>query len=102
MLAREKYTSLAEFFSVELKFTIDVLNAWISDTVKSKFLDLTDIKKQIFMKENPFVPSKTICSICGFLLDVHTRGEHKRWYDFIVEYKNFFKEIFTVTLIFKK
>ena len=28
VLAREKSTSLAELFSVELKFTIDTLNAW--------------------------------------------------------------------------
>ena len=28
VLAREKSTFLAELFSVELKFTIDTLNAW--------------------------------------------------------------------------
>ena len=61
------------------------LSAWFSNTIELKFLCLNDIEKQIFIKENPIVPSKTICSICGFLLDVHTRGEHKRWYDFIIE-----------------
>ena len=85
MLAREKSTFLAELFSVELKFTMDVLNDWFSDTIKPKFLDVNDIKKQIFVKENPTIPSKTTCSICGFLLDVQARGEHKRWYDFIIE-----------------
>ena len=83
MLAHEKSTSLAELFSVELKFTIHTLNAWFSDSIKSKFLDLNDIKMQ-------FVPSKMVCSICGFLLDVHARGEHKRWYDFIVECEHLF------------
>ena len=78
VLAREKSTSLAALFSVELKFTIDTLNVWFSDTIKSKFLDLNDIKKQNFIKENSFIPSKTVCSICGFMLDVHARGEHKR------------------------
>ena len=85
MLASEKSTSLAELFSVELKFTIDTLNAWFSNTIKLKFLDVNDIKKQVLIKENPIVASKTICSICGFLLDVRACGEHKRWYDFVVE-----------------
>ena len=90
VLAREKSTSLAELFSVELKFTIDTSNTLFSDTIKSKFLDLNNIKKQNFVKENQFVPSKTVCSICGFLLDVHARGKHKRWYDFIVECEHLF------------
>ena len=90
VLARGKSTSLAELFSVELKFTTDTSNAWFSDTIKSKFLDLNNIKKQNFVKENAFVPSKTVCSICGFLLNVHARGEHKRWYDFIVECEHLF------------
>ena len=51
----------------------------------SKYLEINDLKKQAFSKENPVVPSKTTCSICGFLLDAETRGENKRWYDFIVE-----------------
>ena len=59
LLAREKSTSLAELFSVELKFTIDTLNSCFSNTIKAKFLDLDDIKKQVFIKENPFVPSKS-------------------------------------------
>ena len=30
VLTREKFTSLSELFSVELKFTIDTLNSWFS------------------------------------------------------------------------
>ena len=90
VLAHEKSTSLAELFSIELKFTIDTLNAWFSNTIKPKLFYLNDIKKQIFIKKNPIVPSKTICFICGFLLDVHAREEHKRWYDFIVECEHLF------------
>ena len=85
LLASEKSTSLAELFSAKLKFTIDTLNACFSNTIKRKFLDVNDIKKQVLIKENPIVPSKTICSICEFLLDVRACDEHKRWYDFIVE-----------------
>ena len=63
LFAREKSTSLSELFSIELKFTIDPLNNWFSNNVKPKFLELNDIKKQIFIKENPAVPSKTTCCI---------------------------------------
>ena len=55
MLAREKSISLGELFSVELRFTIDTLN-----TIKSKFLEVNDIKNQMFIKEYPIVSSKTI------------------------------------------
>ena len=53
MLAREKSTSLAELFLVELKFTIGILNDWFSYVIKPKFFELEHIKKQIFTKENP-------------------------------------------------
>ena len=38
-LAREKSTSLAELFSVELRFTIDTLSDWFSNIIKSKLLE---------------------------------------------------------------
>ena len=62
---QEKSTSLAELFSGELKFTVDTLNDWFSIAIKPKYFELGDIKKQIFMKENPILNSKTVCSICG-------------------------------------
>ena len=64
---------------------VDTLNDWFLNKVKPKFLELNDIKKQIFIKENPFVLTETTCSICGFLLDVEAEGKHKRWYDFTTE-----------------
>ena len=64
VLAREKSTSLAELFSVELKFTIDTLNAWFSNTIKSKFFDVNDIKKQIFIKKK----KKSNCTFQNSLL----------------------------------
>ena len=66
ILVRQKFTSLAELFSVELKFTIDTLNNWFSNTINPKFLELNDIKNQMVIKENPIVPSKTTCCICEF------------------------------------
>ena len=47
-------------------------------------------KKKNLIKENPIVSSKTVCSICGFLLDVHATGKHKRLYDFIAECEHLF------------
>ena len=89
-MASEKSTSLTELFSVELKFTIDTLNNWFLNTIKAKFLELHDIKKQMFINEIPIVPSETVCCICGFLLDTEACGEHQRWYDFIVEMEHLY------------
>ena len=91
VLAREKSTSLAELFSVELKFAIDNLNNWFSSTIKPKFLELHDNRKHLFIKENPLIPSETTCVICGFLLDGEAKGDGKlRWYDFIVDCEHLF------------
>ena len=53
--------------------------------MKPKFLELGELKIQIFVKENPVVASENICCICGFLLDTEACGKHERWYYFIVE-----------------
>ena len=59
VLGREKSTSLAELFSIELKFTIDPLNKWFSSTIKPKSLELHNNKKHFFIKENPPIRSET-------------------------------------------
>ena len=81
VLAREKATSLAELFSVEVRFTVDTLNEWFSTITKPKFLDADSIRKQIYRKENPIDRQKTVCSICGFLLCVNSGG----WINFVVK-----------------
>ena len=78
VLAREKSTSLSKLFSIELKFTIDTLNEWFSKLIKPTFLELTDTKKQDFIKENLLVPSETTCCICGFLIDLKLSVKVKR------------------------
>ena len=50
MLAREKATSVAELFSVELKFSADTLNDWFSRIIKLKFIEIDDIKKRYIEK----------------------------------------------------
>ena len=66
--SREKCPSLAEMFSIELKFTIDTLKDWFSKLIKSKFFELDYEKKQYWKKHNP-VTDSTKCSICNFPLD---------------------------------
>ena len=44
----------------------------------------------MFIKENPIVPSKTTCCICGFILGTEACGEHQRWYNFIAEMEYLF------------
>ena len=92
VLALEKSTSLAELFSVELKFIVNTLNEWFSRIIKLKFFELDDIKKQILLKENPIDQSKTICSICGLLLNIDSEG----WFDFVLKCKHLFlRNIYT-------
>lgn len=74
VLTCKKSTSLAELFSVELKFTVDTLNDWFSAIIKLKFLEVDTIRKQIYRKENSIDKHKTVCSVCGFLVDVNKGG----------------------------
>ena len=71
---------LAYVVAYKLKFTVDTLNDWFSNVIKPKFFELDDIKKQVFLKENPIVNSKTVCSLFGFLLDAEDG-----WFDFEVK-----------------
>ena len=96
VLALEKSTFLSELFSVKLRFTIDTLKKWFKSVLKSKFLELNEIQKQIFVKENPIDSSETCCCICGFLLVTEAgHGPEKiakitAWYDFIVQKEHIF------------
>ena len=96
VLTREKSSALSELFSVDLKFTIDTLSKSFSTIIKPKLLEEADIKKQIFIKENPLIPSKTSCYTCGISLDTEACGEHDRWFEFIVETEHLFiRNIYT-------
>ena len=46
----ERSTSMAELFSVELKFSIDLLKKWFENRIKPNFLELDYIKKQTYRK----------------------------------------------------
>ena len=73
VLVKEKINWFSEFFSFELKLKIDTLVKWFNSTFKAKFLELSDIRKQMFVKENSIDFSKTIYCICGFKLSVSDR-----------------------------
>lgn len=45
VLAREKSASLAELFSIELKFTVDTLKGWFNSTIKPKFFEIDSLNK---------------------------------------------------------
>ena len=47
---REKCTSLAEMFSLELKFTVDTLNGWFNKIIKPKFFEVDHDKKSSWRK----------------------------------------------------
>ena len=79
VLAREKLTSLAELFSVELKFTIDTLKVWFGKIIKPKFFEIDYAKKQDFREKNP-VNSSTVCYLCEFPL---VADSEKDWSDFV-------------------
>ena len=80
VLVREKSTLLTGLFSVELKFTIDTLNAWFGKIIKPKFFEIDYDKKQDFRKKNP-VKSDTVFYLCDFLL---VADSEKGWFDFVV------------------
>ena len=48
---REKCTSLAEMFSVELKFTVDTLKSWFNKIIKPKFFEIDYDKKENWRKK---------------------------------------------------
>ena len=53
VLSREKSTSSAELFSIELKFTIDTLKSWHTRIMKPKFFELDSYDKKEWRKKNP-------------------------------------------------
>ena len=51
VLKKESPFALSEMFSIELKFTIDLLVSWLNKTHKSRFLEIDTLTKQKFDKK---------------------------------------------------
>ena len=96
VLVRQKSASLSELFSVELKLTIDTLVRCFNGIFKLKLLELSEIQKQIFVKENPLNWSEMCCCICRFKLSTNTKEGHENakdlttWFDFTVQQEHLF------------
>ena len=76
ILRIEKSTPLSEPFSIELKYTTDTLVKWFNVIFKSRFTKITEIKKQMFIRENPIDWSETKCSICDLEFSTSTKQGH--------------------------
>ena len=63
---KEKNTSFAETFNIELKFTVDCIKNWFSFNLKSCELDLDG---KIIFRENNVITSETLCYLCDFPLN---------------------------------
>ena len=83
---REKCTSLAEMFSVELKFTVETLKAWYNNIIKPKFFEVGYDKKDSWKEKKP-VTNETLCCICDFPLGPYA---DKGWFDHVIEVEHLF------------
>ena len=68
---REKSTSLAEMFCIELKFTIDTLKFWFNKIIKPRSFEVDYNQKDRFEKDN-LITKENLCSICDFPINLHS------------------------------
>ena len=83
---REKCTSLAEMFSIELKFTIDTLKLYFNNIINPRFTELEYIHKNHFKDQNPFTED-TLCCICNFLVSTYVENG---WLDHVLKAEHLF------------
>ena len=83
---REKSTSLAEMFCIELKFTIDALKLWFNKIIKPRFFEVDYSQKDRFEKDNP-ITKNTLCSICDFPINPHSDNG---WLEYIAKSEHLF------------
>ena len=83
---KEKCTSLAEMFCIELKFTIDSLKLWFNKITKPRSYELEYIQKGYFKGKNPLT-KENLCRICGFPIDPYLDNG---WFEHIVKAEHHF------------
>ena len=83
---REKCTSLAETFSIELKFTIDTLKLYFNKIIKPRFNELEYSAKNNFQENNPLT-GNTLCCICGFPVNSFVENG---WLDHVINAEHLF------------
>ena len=90
---RKENTTLAEMFSIELKFTFDCLKFWFERN--KKVLEITKHQKLEFIQNN----AKKTCCICDF--PIQSRAD-KGWFEHICRAEYLFLEnIFNVKDLYK-
>ena len=81
--------ALSEMCSVELKFTIDLLVKWLYSIYKMGFLEIDQLAKQTYEKNNRIDWAKTNCCICDLKLPVGfsfgPASEKITYLDFIIK-----------------
>ena len=83
---KEKNTSLAEMFSVELKFTIDCLKSWFQKNHKISEIDID--QKLEFIRKNPGEKDR-LCCLCDFPIDPKIENG---WLDHVTKAQYLFLE----------
>ena len=86
VLSRQKSTSLAERFSIELKFTIDALREWFNRIMKPEFFELDCFEKKALRKKNPMTKEIT-CVICDFPLSAEAENG---WFEHVAKAEHLF------------
>ena len=88
VLNKKSSFALSEVFSIELKFTIDLLVKWFKQEPKSKIFEIDTLAKQKYKKENKIDPLKTNCCIWNLRLDLNSaNGPHTdeiTYLDFVI------------------
>ena len=83
-------------FSVELTFAIDILVKWFNVVFKPTFNELSKVKKQTFLEDNPIDWPKEKCAICDPTLGVNLKEGNKKtkklttWWGFTVQKDTYF------------
>ena len=86
---REKSTSLAEMFSIKLKFTVDTRKAWFEKIIKQRFVDFfdpeefetfRDLREEI---ENIDIPKRRYGKKIWFIKDKLVAFLYERFIDFV-------------------
>ena len=86
VLSRQKSTSLAERFSIELKFTIDALREWFNRIMKPELFELDCFEKKALRKKNPMTKEIT-CVICDFSLSAEAENG---WFEHVAKAEHLF------------
>ena len=97
--SKKKKNAIAELFNIELKFACDILMKWFNFKIKSNNLEIPNILRIEYNRNNP-ITADTKCCICNFPLDVAPKGlkfegNDMSYLDFLIQKEHaFIRNIF--------